>query len=184
MFLLFLANLFAFISVLEQLSADYATVQTFVIFAYLIISAMVLWGLSGSKRWSMASAAVLFFAYLVNAAILYQIAKGASLTVIIIVSLIGFLYCVKKVGHEERKSTEMVVEEVYAPKIPVKKYGTRAASKTKKSKKKKTAKKKSSRKVASKVKKKKSAKKKATKKKTTKKKVVKKKSSRRKTRKK
>ena len=166
MFLLFLANLFAFISVLEQLSADYATVQTFVIFAYLIISAMVLWGLSGSKRWSMASAAVLFFAYLVNAAILYQIAKGASLTVIIIVSLIGFLYCVKKVGHEERKSTEMVVEEVYAPKIPVKKYGTRAASKTKKSKKKK------------------SAKKKATKKKTTKKKVVKKKSSRRKTRKK
>ena len=121
LFLLFLVNLIAFVNVLQNMSLNMATIQIFVIFAYLIIAAMILYGLGNNRRWSMAGGAVLFFAHLVNIALIFRTVQATSIYVIGVVSIIGFLYCMRNLEPARRP----VAQEVIVPAEPVviEKYG-------------------------------------------------------------
>lgn len=184
-FILSLANLFGFVRILQMLSMETAIVQIFVIFAYLVISAMVLWGIENVRGWSMASGAVLFLAQLINVAVLYTMMSSWVLLIVALIALVGFLYSIVNVDTRRRLapavvpvSEERVVLEPYGPKkvAAVKRSARRTQRKTKAATKRKSSKPKSAAKKA--------PKRKSTRAKKTTRKTAKKKSSKRKTAKK
>ncbi|MFW5746246.1 MAG: hypothetical protein ACOCWQ_01705 [Nanoarchaeota archaeon] len=153
LFVLFLANLFSFLAVLKQLTLNAAIIQTFVLFAYLLITASVLWGLGNHRRWAMSAGATLFFVQIINLALVVRMLSVIQVITVALVSVIGFLYCT---FHARRKPRQPMRVQIQVPEVE--KYGERG-QKSKKPARKKT--KKSAKKTASKKSRKTSKKKKS-----------------------